>query len=146
MSQHSEAEMYQKHLEMEKLLDVYLNHFPKFEKYGICTRIRNHAGDMFDAMIASWKLFHKKTSLTNLDLHHEQLRMNVMKAYDRGLFKFNDGKISDKSPDELAKHRYLTLSMKIDELGRMIGGWQRDEREKEKLREQAKKEQQREVS
>ena len=145
MGKDSEAEMHEKYMEMSDLLDIYLSHFPSFEKYALTNRIRNNCDEVYDHMVDSQMLFHKKTSLTNMDRFHNRLRMNVMKAFRKGYFKYKDGTETEKSPKELEVHRYLTVSLLIDELGRMIGGWIRDEREKERLREEQKK-QQREVS
>lgn len=38
------------------------------------------------------KRYHKKTSLTQLDIAHEQLRMQLFLAYEMGYFKFTDGR------------------------------------------------------
>jgi len=40
MGLHSEAELDRKFVETAKLLNIYLNHFPKFEKYALCQQIR----------------------------------------------------------------------------------------------------------
>ena len=123
MGINSEAQMYQKYLEIAKLLEVYLNHFPSAQKYALCNRIRNNAQEMFDHMVDAQKLYHKKTAVSNMDRFHERLRMNVMLAFDLKFFEYKDASRSDKSPEELAAHRYLTISGMIDEFGRMIGGW-----------------------
>jgi len=123
MGINSEAQMYQKYLEMTKLLNIYLNHFPAHEKYALCNRIRNNAQELFDHMIDSQRSFHKKTSLSGMNKYHERVRADVMLAFDYGYFEYKDGKHSDKSPKELAAHRYMAISKLIDEFGRMIGGW-----------------------
>ena len=40
MGQHSEAELNRKFIETAKLMNIYLNHFPKFEKYALAQQIR----------------------------------------------------------------------------------------------------------
>ena len=76
MSVHSEAILNQKFFEMIKLLKIYLNHFPKDEKFALCLSIRNTAYEVFDLITESQKRYYKykKTSLTNLDIKHEQLK------------------------------------------------------------------------
>jgi hypothetical protein len=40
MGLHSEAELDRKFVETAKLLNIYLNHFPKFEKYALCQKTK----------------------------------------------------------------------------------------------------------
>lgn len=135
MSQHSEAELNQKFVETAKLMNIYLNHFPKFEKYALCQQIRQGMYEVYGMIIEGQKRYHKKTTLSLLDIRHEQWRMLVNLANALGYFEFKDGKEADKSPEKLAAHRFLTISLMIDELGRMIGGWIAFERQKEAVRE-----------
>ena len=131
MSVHSEAIMNQKFFEMIKLLKIYLNHFPKDEKFALCLSIRNTAYEVFDLITESQKRYYKKTSLTNLDIKHEQLRMKIYLANELGYFNFKDGRREDGVD---GRHKYLSISKLIDEIGRMIGAWIN------KLKEQLKKE------
>ncbi len=124
MGLHSEALLNRKFVEFANLLNIYLNHFPKHEKYALCLAIRNAAYDVYGYIIEAQKRYHKKTTLTHLDVRHEQLRMLVNLAHEMGYFGFKDGRSKGAhSPDELGAHRFLTLSRMVDELGRMIGGW-----------------------
>ena len=120
MSIHSEAIMNQKFFEMMKLLKIYLNHFPKDEKFALCLSIRNTAYEVFDLITESQKRYYKKTSLTNLDIKHEQLRMKIYLANELGYFNFKNGRRDDNVD---GKKRYLAISKFIDEIGRMIGAW-----------------------
>lgn len=135
MGQHSEAELNQKFIETAKLMNIYLNHFPKFEKYALAQQIRNCMYEVYSYIVESQKRYQKKTVLTNLDVRHEQLRMLTNLAHALEYFEFKDGKVSDKSPKAMAAHRYLAISRLIDELGRMIGGWITFERQQEQQRE-----------
>ena len=110
-------------MEFAKLLNIYLNHFPRHEKYALANRIRNTAYELYDLISEGQKRYHKKTTLTYLDITHEKLRMQVCLAEELGYFGYSDGREVKKSHDDLEEHRYLTLSAMIDELGRMIGGW-----------------------
>lgn len=123
MGQHSEAALNRKFCQFAKSLNLYLNHFPKHEKYGLCQQIRNAAYEVYGLIIEAQKRYRKKTTLTTLDIRHEQLRMYINLAYELGYFAHKDGKTSGYNPGELAEHRYLALSEHVDELGQMIGGW-----------------------
>lgn len=123
MGTHSEAQLDTKFVDFMKQLNLYLNHFPKFEKYGLCQQIRNTAYSVYGYVIEAQKRFQKKTSLTNLDIAHEQLRMFLRLAFELGYFKFKEGVTPEKNSEKTAEHRYLTISRMVDELGRMIGGW-----------------------
>lgn len=111
-----------KFIETAKLLNVYLNHFPKHEKFALANNIRNTAYDVYDLIVECQKRYFKKTTLTNLDISHEQLRMQLYLAYELGYFQFKDGK---KGADAFAleEKRWLAISLLVDELGKMIGGW-----------------------
>lgn len=121
MGQHSEAELNRKFIEMAKLMNIYLNHFPQFEKYALCQSIRTAMYDVYALIVEGQKRYRKKTTLTNLDIRHEQLRMLTNLAYSLGYFQFKDG--TKEGGESLAEHRYMAISRLIDELGRMIGGW-----------------------
>lgn len=123
MSIHSEAGLNRKFMEFAKILNVYLNHFPKYERYALANRIRNTTYGIYDYITESQKRYFKKTTLTNLDITHEKLRMQLFLAYELGYFHFKDGRQSDKKPEELEEHRFGAISKLNDELGKMIGGW-----------------------
>lgn len=43
MGLHDEAKLDRKFMELAKLMNIYLNHFPKHEKYGLALEIRRTA-------------------------------------------------------------------------------------------------------
>lgn len=43
MGIHSEAKLNRKFMEFAKLMNIYLNHFPKHEKFALANRIRSTA-------------------------------------------------------------------------------------------------------
>lgn len=120
MGIHDEARLDQKFIGFAKLMNLYLNHFPKHEKYGLALKIRQCAYDVYGLIVETQKRYHKKTTLTNLDIQHEQLRMFLRLAHELNYFDFKDGKSDSKKSGE---HRYLAISRLVDELGRMVGGW-----------------------
>lgn len=128
MGQNSEAGLNKKYVDLAKQVNLYLNHFPKHEKYALSQQIRNELYEMYGFIIESQKRYHKKTTLTNLDISHEKLRMFVNLAYNLGYFEFNDGKHLEESREIVATKRYFVLNRMIDEIGRMIGGWIKSEK------------------
>ncbi len=119
----SEPLLNRKFIEMVKLLNVYLNHFPKHEKYALSQLIRCTAYDLYDLVSEGQKRYQKKTTLTALDITHERLRMQLYLAYELGYFRFKDGKETTKSAEELEAHRFTAIGLSVDEIGKMIGGW-----------------------
>ena len=120
MAANSEAILNHRYLEMVRLLNVYLNHFPKHEKYALASIIRNTAYQIFDLITECQKRYFKKTSLTQLDVTHEKLRMQIYLANELGYFSFKDGK---KDLEMESVYRFLAISRLIDEIGKIIGGW-----------------------
>lgn len=135
MGQHSEAELNRKFIETAKLMNVYLNHFPNHERYALAQQIRVCMYEVYGLIVEAQKRYHKRTTLTNLDIRHEQWRMLVNLAHSLGYFQFKDGSTSNESPRSLAEHRHLAISRLVDELGRMIGGWIVFDRKSEQQRE-----------
>lgn len=118
---HPQAAIIHKCREMIKLMNVHLNHFPKHEKYGLCQEIRQAAYECYGLIVECQKRFHNKTSINKLDVRHEQLRMFINLSYELGYYDFHENK-RDRSDAE-AKRRYTALSVLVNELGAMIGGW-----------------------
>ena len=116
-----EISINRKFVEMMKLLNIYLNHFPKYEKYALANNIRVTAYKVYDLISECQKRYYKKTTLTLLDIEHEKLRMQIILANEMGYFAFKDSRKDAKNakPD----HRFLAISKMIDEMGRMIGAW-----------------------
>lgn len=107
-------------MEMIKLLNVYLNHFPRHEKYALSNTIRNTAYNIYDLITECQKKYYKKTSLTELDVTHQKLRMQVYLANELGYFSFKDGKENNNID---APKRFLAISNIINEIGKIIGAW-----------------------
>lgn len=117
---HAEAGLHRKLVLFAVQLEGYLRHFPNHHKYVLAQQIRQAFLDVYNLVTEAQKRYHKKTTLVQLDVRHEQLRMMVLLAHELGLFDFNAGRRDAATPGE---HRYLVMSKMIDELGRMIGGW-----------------------
>lgn len=118
----TQAPLIRRFCETMKLLNIYLNHFPKHERYALCGRIRDAAYTVYDLIVEGMKRYHKKTTLTALDVAHERLRMQIYLAFELGYFGFAQGK-GLMDPEETEAHRFMAISRRVDELGRMIGAW-----------------------
>ena len=105
-------------------LEGYLAHFPHCHKYTLTQGIRQAFLDVYNLVTEAQKRYHKKTTLTQLDVRHEQLRMMIHLANELGLFGYSAGR---KDAKDLGPHRFLTILKMVDELGRMIGGWVKSE-------------------
>jgi len=101
-------------------LEGYLAHFPNCHKYTLTQGIRQAYLDVYNLTTEAQKRYHKKTTLTQLDVRHEQLRMLVHLANELGLFDYSGGRRDAAAP---GTHRFVVLLRMVDELGRMIGGW-----------------------
>ena len=121
-----------KYIAFLKQLNLYLNHFPSHEKYALSQAIRRDAYAVFDLMVEGQKKYHKKTSLTNLDIQLEQLKSKIFLAHELGYFRFKDGKNDTKNPSELEYKRFAILSSHTDEIGKMVGGWIKKVKEEQK--------------
>lgn len=68
MGTNSEAELNRKFMEFAKLMNIYLNHFPKHEKYALASRIRSTAYEVYDLISEGQKRYIKKTTLQSSSL------------------------------------------------------------------------------
>jgi len=55
MGKDSEATLNHKFVETAKLMNVYLNHFPKFEKYALCQQIRQSMYEVYGMIVEGQK-------------------------------------------------------------------------------------------
>lgn len=123
-SVHAEASLHRKLVLFAAQLEGYLAHFPNCHKYTLTQGIRQAYLDIYNLTTEAQKRYHKKTTLTQLDVRHEQLRMMIHLAHELGLFGYSAGRKDTEAPGE---HRFLVMLRMVDELGRMIGGWVKSE-------------------
>lgn len=76
--------------------------------------------DLYKLIVEGQKRYHKKTTLKDIDVTHEQLRMLVNLANAFGYFSFKNTK-RDSVKDGVK--RFFAITRQIDEIGKMIGGW-----------------------
>lgn len=99
---------------------IYLNHAPKAEKYGLCQQIRNTEYELYALLIEAKKRYWNKTTLTKLDVKHEQLRGLWRLFYELGYFDYHHE--SQMYNEQKAIRRFTAINVIINELGAMIGG------------------------
>jgi hypothetical protein len=121
MKPNPEAAILHKCRELIMQLNVNLNHFPRHEKHGLCLQIRNLAYGVLKGLVECEKRYHNKTSLTRLDVEHEQLRTLVNLSFEMGYFGYHHHKSTRSDAESL--RRYTAVSILLNELGAMIGGW-----------------------
>lgn len=107
--------IYEKTLEMIEYGTIALRQFPKYEKFVLAAMIRQQMYDILKLVVETNKRHHRKTALTELDIAHETLRHLVDLAYRR--LKYIDQK------------KYLLWMERINEVGKLLGGWIRSQRE-----------------
>lgn len=103
-----------------KQLNLYLNHFPRAEKYALAQRIRNKAYEVWDLMSELRKKHFKKTSAARLDIALEGLRLDLYLAKELKYFEFKDNKKSSKEPAALALHRFSVLEIFLSGLEKRV--------------------------
>lgn len=87
---------------------IVIRHFPKAEKHCLGAEIRNTMWQLQRLIVTAIKRYHKKTTLSELDVELAILRRQVRTAKD---MRFIDLK------------KYEHWSRMLVELGKMIGGW-----------------------
>lgn len=81
--------------------------------------------DLYNLVTECQKRYHKKTSLTLLDIKHEQLRMMFKLAHELKYYYYKNSKTENSEKE--ANRKYMAISIMINEIGSMIGGWIRKE-------------------
>jgi len=85
-----------------------VDRFPKYEKFVLCSQIKNCVLDIARGVIRANKSRHKKSFLFDLDVKLEELRFLVRFSHDRRF-------LSTKSYEHASKF--------LAEIGRLLGGW-----------------------
>jgi len=89
---------------------VCIRQFPKSEKFCLAADIKQQMYTVLRLIVRANKRYFKKTTLQDLDIEHEVLRRQVEIAKNLGFLPFRNFEI---------------LINKVDEIGRLIGGWKR---------------------
>ena len=92
-----------------------LKDFPKTERYVLAGDIRKIMYGMLEMAVRLEKKYHKKTTLQDLDIEVDVLRNLLRLAKDPNLYP--------KQKPCLDFHTWEVWIRKVDEIGRMIGGY-----------------------
>ena len=84
-----------------------LNQFPKAEKFSFAQDIRHCLNELLELTITEEKKYTKKTTIENMDICNEKLKIYIRVAHD---LRYID------------KHRMGVWASKTVEIGKMIGG------------------------
>jgi len=93
-------------------LDVLTRNMPRYEKYVLSAKMREIGYLCLELAIAANKKQHKKTDLTRFNVQHEFLRQLLNLAVEA---KF------------IEPRRHRVACEKLDEVGKLLGGWLRSE-------------------
>lgn len=84
-----------------------LTQFPKAERFSFAQDIRHCLNALLELTIEEEKRYIKKTTVQNMDIENEKLKIFIRVAYE---LRYID------------KHRYAVWESKSVEIGKMIGG------------------------
>lgn len=107
--------IYEKTLEMIEYGTIALRQFPRYEKFVLAAMIRQQMYEVLKLIVETNKRTFRKTAMTELDISHETLRHLVDLSYRR--LKYLDHK------------KYALWMEKVNEVGKLLGGWIRSQRE-----------------
>ena len=99
---------------LQKIFDMMeygytaMRQFPKSEKYALATDIKRSMDEVLGYCIEAQKKYHKKTSLSNMDVALLKLRAYIRLSYNLGF---------------LPERKYALWSGMCVEIGKMLGGW-----------------------
>ena len=113
-------EILQKVFDMIKYAYLALAQFPKSEKYALATDIKRTMDEVLGYCIEVQKRKSKKTTLTNLDIANTKLKVYIRLAFD---LKF------------LPIKKYEIWAAQVVEIGKMIGGLIKADKEADNHRE-----------
>ena len=100
----------QKAYDLLKVSIPVLNKFPRSHKFTLADRLQNHLSDLLELYIEAYfsSTATKRSLLSKANIKLEQLRHYFRLCFDLGLYPST---------------RYEEFALKIDEIGRMTGGW-----------------------
>ncbi len=100
--------IYAKTEDMVEYLYTVLRQYPRSEKFVLAAETKKAALELLELIISCNKHYMKKTTMRDVDIQLDILRAMVRLGHRLGFLK---------------NHPYEVLSGKVDEIGRMIGGW-----------------------
>ncbi len=100
--------IYQKTYDLILYLFPIVDRFPKYEKFVLCSQIKNRLLYIIKQIIRANKSRNKIPVLFDIDISLEELRVLIRLAHDRRF---------------LSKKSYAETSRRLSEIGRLLGGW-----------------------
>lgn len=106
----AELKILQKCYDMIQYGYVCLRQFPKAEKFTLAAEIKRCMINILSLVIRANRRYYKKTTIQDLDIELDTLRYYIRLSKDLRFLPFK---------------KYENWSRNINEIGRMIGGWQK---------------------
>ncbi|MBI3584181.1 MAG: diversity-generating retroelement protein Avd [Nitrospinae bacterium] len=100
--------IYQKVYDFALYFFPIVDKFPKYEKFVLCTHIKNCVLDIARGIIRTNKSRNKKPLMYDIDVKLEELKFLIRFAHDR---------------KHLSHKSYEHSGKLIAEIGRLLGGW-----------------------
>jgi len=91
------------------------SNYPKAQRFLLCQDTQRKSWELLDLAIRCMKGYLQKSTLHNMDILIEEIRWRIRDSYEL---------------EYISMHRYNVWSEKIDEIGRMVGGWIKKENAK----------------
>ena len=92
-----------------------LRQYPRAEKYGMAADTKAAMYELLRLIIVCNKKYYKKTTMQEVDTQLDIIRSLVRMAFKMKYINF---------------HKYEVWTARLDEIGRMIGGWAKAQRDK----------------
>jgi four helix bundle protein len=108
MSNQNDLKILQKCYDMIEYGYTALRQFPKSERYTLAADIKQSMYELLKLIIRANKRYFKKTTLQDIDIEIENLRYLIRLSNGLGFLPFK---------------KYENWSRKLEELGKMLGGW-----------------------
>ena len=110
-----ELKILQKAFDMMEYAYGALAQFPKSEKFTLCVDIKRCMDTILERIIEANKKYYKKTTLQELDVAVEKLKVYIRLSYRLGF---------------LPNKKYEIWSGQAGEIGKMVGGWIKSQNKK----------------
>lgn len=94
---------------------IALRQYPKSERHTLAAETKRSMYELMKLVIRANKKYHKKTTLQDLDIELENLRYLVRLGMRLGFLPFK---------------KFEVWSKQLDEIGRMLGGWIKSQKQK----------------
>ncbi|MGG1600591.1 diversity-generating retroelement protein Avd [Paenibacillus naphthalenovorans] len=104
----NDLKILQKSFDMTKYGYAALRQFPKSERFTLAAEMKSCMLRFMRGIITANKRYHKKTTLQDVDIELQLLRMYLRLAVDLQFLPFR---------------KYENWVKMLDEIGKMLGGW-----------------------